>query len=164
MIVVEWANARTAKLISASVVPFLMAAEFVLLLVTYLLVASIAPGVLGEVAGSPARFAAWITLVRTPMLVAHMAAVSGRRWWVAVTTGEVPESAEPEGRRRILATVRDWTADIAWSVIAALIVFERLADPGNAPRWQLVAVTAAGPFLLPKLFWPLGWWRRRQKR
>jgi hypothetical protein len=46
-------------------------------------------------------------------------------------------------------------------VIAALTVFNHLADPGDAHVWQLVAVTAVGPFLLPKFVSGFVWLLRR---
>ncbi|WP_326563500.1 hypothetical protein [Micromonospora peucetia] len=141
--------------------------DFVLLLVTYLVLASIVPNVLGEVAVSPARFAAWIALVRLPMTLAYTLAVSWRGWMALVTRGEVLDPPVRKGWRRALVRVRDWGADAAWSVMAALIVFDHVADPGDARVWQLVAATAVGPFLLPKsvrgLFWLLRWWWRRRR-
>ncbi|MFG3685514.1 hypothetical protein [Micromonospora sp. NPDC047740] len=142
------------------------ALDFVLLLLTYVVLASIAPSVLGEVAASPARFAAWIVLVRLPMMLAYALAVGWRGWMALVIRGEFPDPPVRKGWRRALVKVRDWGADAAWSVMAALIVFDHVADPGDAQVWQLVAVTAAGPFLLPEsvkgLFWLLRWWWRRR--
>ncbi|MEU6077036.1 hypothetical protein [Micromonospora sp. NPDC047074] len=147
---------------------FALAFDFVLILVTYLLLASVVPNVLGEVAVSPARFAAWIALVRLPMTLAHTLVVSWRAWKALVTTGEVPDPPVRKGWRRILVEVRDRVANAAWSVLAALLVFDHVADPGNAHVCQLVAVTAVGPFLLLQsvtgLFWPLRWWWRRRHR
>jgi hypothetical protein len=145
----------------------LFALDFVFLLVTYLVLASIVPGMLGEVAVSPARFALWIALVRTPMSLAHMVVASWRRWMAVVTGGEVPDPPVRKGWRRALTNVRDWGTHAAWWVLAALIVFGYVADPGDAHVWLLVAVTALGPFLLPRslagsvrlLRW---WWRRRR--
>ncbi|WP_241825493.1 hypothetical protein [Micromonospora sp. CB01531] len=143
------------------------AVDFVLLLVTYVVLASIAPSVLGEVAASPARFAAWIALVRLPMMLAYTLAGSWRGLMALVTRGEVPDPPVQKGWRRTLVKVRGWVADAAWSVMAALIVFDHVADPGDAHVWQLVVVTAVGPFLLPEsvkgLFWLLRWWWRRRR-
>ncbi|MEO3780414.1 hypothetical protein ABGB16_27085 [Micromonospora sp. B11E3] len=142
--------------------------DFVLILVTYLVLASAASNVLGEVAASPARFAAWVALVRLPMTLAYTLAVSWRRWMALVARGEVPDSPVRKGWRRTLATVRDRGAEAAWWVMAALIVFNRVAHPGDAQVWQLVAVTAVGPLLLPAsvrgLFRLLRWWWRRRRR
>jgi hypothetical protein len=124
----------------------LFALDFVFLLVTYLVLASIVPGMLGEVAVSPARFAAWIALVQTPMSLAHMVVASWRRWMAMVSGGEVPDPPVRRGWRRVLA----WGTHAAWLVLAALIVFGRVADPGDAHVGLLVAVTALGPLLLPR--------------
>jgi hypothetical protein len=154
-------------MISAPLIVF--AFDFVSLLVTYLVLTPIAPAVLGDVAGSPARFAAWITLVKLPMMLAHLLAGSWRTWTAMMTRGEAPDPPVRTGRRHTLAKVLHLGADVAWSVIAALIVFTRVADPGDAHLWLLVAVTAVGPFLVPRavsgpvrlLRW---WWRRRRAR
>ncbi|WP_231931661.1 hypothetical protein [Micromonospora echinospora] len=156
---------RLGRLLMLGLPLFVFALDFVLLLVTYLVLAPIVPNRLGEVAVSPARFAAWISLVKVPMALAYTL-VLGWRGVMALTTGEVPDPPVQKGWRRTLVKVRDWAADAAWSVMAALIVFDHVADPGNAHVWQLVAVTAVGPFLLPKsvkgLFWSLRWWWRRR--
>ncbi|SCL29474.1 hypothetical protein GA0074692_2732 [Micromonospora pallida] len=50
---------------------------------------------------------------------------------------------------------------------AAPELTDLLVDLAPAHVWRLVAVTATGPFLLPKsvkgLFWPLRWWWRRRR-
>ncbi|GID94721.1 hypothetical protein Adi01nite_41330 [Amorphoplanes digitatis] len=71
-----------------------------------------------------------------------------------------------QGWRRIAFRVRDQGTEIAGRALAALIVFGRVADPGDARLWLLVAVTAVGPLLLVasvrRMFRPLRrWWRRR---
>ncbi|MFI6823662.1 hypothetical protein ACIBJE_22380 [Micromonospora sp. NPDC050187] len=157
---------RLGRLLMLGLPLFVLALDFVLLLVTYLVLAPIVPNVLGEVAVSPARFAGWISLVKVPMTLAYTLAVGWRGLMALVTTGEVPDPPVRKGWRRTLVKVRDWVADAVWSVMAALIVFDHVADPSNAHIWQLVAVTAVGPFLLSKsvkgLFWPLRWWWRRR--
>ncbi len=55
-----------------------VAIDFVQLLATYLVLASIAPNVPGEVAAGPAVFAGWIALVKLPMTLAFIGAVAGR--------------------------------------------------------------------------------------
>lgn len=164
--VAELSGKRAGLILVLGVSLFGLALDFVLLVVTYLVLASSAPDVLGEVALSPARFAAWIALVKLPMALAHMVAVSWRGWMALVTTGDVPDPPARTGPRRTLERARDSGADAAWSVIAALIVFHHVADPGTAHFWRLIAVTALGPFLLPKIVEGLfrllrGWWRRR---
>jgi hypothetical protein len=137
---------------------FVFALDFVSLLATYLVLARIAPGPMGEVAVSPARFAAWIALVQLPMALAHLLAVSWRGW---LARGEVHDPP-----RRALVRARDWVLHATWAVVAALIVFGSVADPGDAHLGWLVAVTAVVPLLLPRavsgsarlLRW---WWRRR---
>ncbi|MFG3698810.1 hypothetical protein ACGF5C_12955 [Micromonospora sp. NPDC047620] len=157
---------RLGRLFMLGLPPFGFAVDFVLLLVTYLMLASIAPNVLGEVVVSPARFAAWIALVRLPMTLAYTLTVSRRGWMAMVTTGEVPDPPVQKGWRLTLVRVRDWGAELAWWMMAALIVFDHVADPGGEHVWQLVAVTAVGPFLLPesvkRLFQLLRWWWRRR--
>jgi hypothetical protein len=145
------------------VLPLLVfATDFVLFLVTYLLLASVAPNVLGAVAVSPAVFATWIALVKLPMTLAYIGAVSGRGLKAIMITGRPPDPPVRKGRRRILVRVRDEAAEVVVTVAGALIVFEHVADPGDAQVWQLVAVTATGPFLLPKsvagLSRLLRWW------
>jgi hypothetical protein len=145
---------------------FVFALDFVFLLVTYLVLTPIAPDMLGDVAVSPARFAAWITLVKLPMTLAHILAGSWRSWMAMMTRGEAPDPPVPHGWRHTLLRVLHRGADAAWTVIAALIVFNHVADPGDAHVWLLVVVTAAGPLLVPRsvsgpvqlLRW---WWRRR---
>ena len=60
---------------------------------------------------------------------------------------------------------RSGAVPVVGPVVAALIVFEHVADPGDVRLGQLVAVSAVGPFLLPRvLSGPvrlLRWWRRR---
>ncbi|MFU8873061.1 hypothetical protein [Micromonospora sp. SL4-19] len=96
---------RLGRLLMLGLPLFGFALDFVLLLVTYLVLASIAPSVLGEVAASPARFAAWIALVKLPMTLAYTLAVSWRGLMAVVTTGEVPDPPVRKGWRR---RVRDW--------------------------------------------------------
>ena len=148
---------------------FVFALDFVVLLVTYLVLRPIAPDVLGDVAVSPARFAAWIALVQLPMTLAHMLAVTWRGWATLLIKDEVPDPPVREGRRRALLTVLDGVGHIAWSVSAALIVFGYVADPGSTHLWQLVALTAAGAFLVPRSVSGSArllrrWWRRRRER
>ncbi len=140
--------------------------DLVLLLVTYLLVARIAPGVLGETAMSPAVLAVLVVAVKTPMTVAYQFLTSYRLWTAAVVRGEFPEAPVPKGRRRMLVAVRDWAAEVVGWVAAVLIVVEFVAGAGDAPVGPLAAVTAAGPLLLPwlprGLFRLARWgWRRR---
>ncbi|MEV5767071.1 hypothetical protein AB0L34_21255 [Micromonospora sp. NPDC052213] len=157
---------RSGRLFMLVLPLFGFAVDFVLLLVSYLMLVAIAPDVLGEVAVSPARFAAWIALVRLPMTLAYTLTFSRHGWMAMVTTGEVPDPPVQKGWRLALVRVRNWGAEVAWWVIAALIVFGYVADPGEAHVWQLVAVTAVGPFLLPesvkRLFQLLRWWWRRR--
>lgn len=119
--------------------------DFVFLLVTYLVLTAVTPDLLGAVADDPARFAAWNALLRLPLTV------------VQVLVGWRRDPPERYG-------VMQWVVEVAWSVIAALIVFTRVADPGDANLWLLVAVTAAGPFLVPRVvaapFRLLRRWRR----
>ena len=137
---------------------FLFALDFVSLLATYLVLARIAPDLMGEVADSPARFAAWIALVQLPMALAHLLAVSWR--------GRPARDEVPDPPRRALVRARDWGSHAAWAVAAALIVFGYVADPGDAHLGWLVAVAAVVPLLLPRavsgsarlLRW---WWRHR---
>ena len=113
-------------------VPVLMVVlDFVFLLVTYLVLTAVTPDLLGAVADDPARFAAWNALLRLPPIV------------VQVLLGWRREPPERIG-------MVQWVVEVAWWVTAALIVFTRVADPGDANLWLLVAVTAAGPFLVPR--------------
>ncbi|WP_223874084.1 hypothetical protein [Salinispora vitiensis] len=145
---------------------FAFVVEFVLLFLTYLVLAPIAPSMLGEVAASPARFAAWVALVKVPMTLAHMLAVSWRSWVLLVTKGEILDHPARKGWRRGLVIVRDSGVSAMGFVLAALIVFGHVADPGDAWVWQLVVVTAAGPLLLSAIgkgiSWLLRWWWRRR--
>lgn len=157
---------RLSRLFLVGLPLFVFAIDFVHLLVTYLVLASIAPNVPGEVAVSPAVFAAWIALVKLPMTLACIVVVAGRALKAMVTTGDVPDPPVRKGWRRILVRVRDEATEVVVTVAGALIVFDHVADPGDAQVWQLVAVTAVGPFLLPKsvagLFWLLRWWWQRR--
>ncbi|MEU7907769.1 hypothetical protein [Actinoplanes sp. NPDC049118] len=145
--------------------------DFVLLLVTYQALASIVPSLLGEVAAHPARFAAWVTLAQAPISIAAML-ISSPRVRTALRgkgeTSDPPAPPAPVGRRRILVSARDRAANVAGWAIAALIVFGWLTDPGVAPVWPLVALTAAGPLLLTTsvttMLWPLRRWRRNRLR
>ena len=79
-----------------------------------------------------------------------------------MSAGEAPDPPVRDGRLRTLLHLG---ADVAWSVIAALIVFRHVADPGDAHLWLLVVVTAVGPILVPRLVSaPVRllrrWWRR----
>lgn len=158
---------RVGRLIVLVLPLYLFAVEFALLLVTYLVLARIAGSALGEVAVSPARFAGWIALVRLPMTLVYWLVVSRHGWMAMVTTGEVPDPPALTGWRRTLVRVRDWGAGVGWSVLAALIVFNFVADPGDVQLWQLIAVTAVGPVLLwgslTGLFRLLRWWWRRER-
>jgi hypothetical protein len=142
--------------------------EFVSLVVAYRVVAAIAPDLLGAVAGSPVRFAAWVALISVPLSAVCMLAASWRIWVALIVRGEVLEPPVRTGWRRVLATVGGGAAALTCSVLAALIVFAYVADPGVARLWPLVAVTAAGPFLLPRLvsgaFRLLRRWRHRRSR
>ena len=147
--------------------PFLMfGLEFLFLYVTYLVAARFAPHVLGEVAVRPAMFAAWVALVELPMTLAYFLIVSRTGWMAVVTTGETPPLPVRTGWHGRLLRARDRGAPVAVQVAAALIVFTQVADPGEVEIWQLIAVTVAGPFLLPRtvrgvqrlIRW---WWRRR---
>ncbi|WP_210774222.1 hypothetical protein [Micromonospora sp. U56] len=143
-----------------------MAIDFVLLFVTYRVAARIAPDVLGEVAERPAAFAAWVAVVRLPMTLAYLVAASGRPLWTIMKTGEFPDRPERQGWRQFLTSVRDQGAELVATALAALIVFDRVADPGVDPVWPLVVVTVAGPWLLPMpvtvLIWLLRrWWRNQ---
>jgi hypothetical protein len=161
-------NGRLGPPLLVGLALFVFTLDFVILLVTYLVLGSIAPGLLGEVAVSPARFAAWLALVKLPIALAHMLAVSWRGWMAMATGNEPPDLPVRTGRRRTLARVGGWAAEAAGSVTAALIVFGYVADPGDARLWQLVAVTVIGPFLLPKSVTGLVWllrrpWRRKHE-
>lgn len=140
--------------------------SFLFLLVTYLVLAPIAPNTLGEVAVSPVRFAAWIALVNSPMIFASWLVVSWRGWTAMVVKGELLDPPERKGWRHHLVWVRNRGITVACRVLAALIVFRHVADPGDVQVWQLVAVTAAGPILLSAsvagLFRLLRWWWRRK--
>lgn len=143
-----------------------VAIDFVLLFVTYRVLARVAPDVLGEVAETPATFAAWVAVVRLPMTLAYLATVSGRHLWTIMRTGEFPDGPKRQGWRSVLTRLRDHGMDLATTALAALIVFDRVADPGVDQVWPLVAITLAGPWLLPKpatgLIWLLRrWWRNR---
>jgi len=140
--------------------------EFAWLLITFLVLAWIAPDPLGEVAVRPAMFAALIALVKLPMTLAHWATVSGRFFTIALITGEVPTPPVRAGWRRVFVKARDHAADLLAAVAAALIVISRMADPGEVRVWQLVAIIVLGPLLLAKLaaapFRLLRWrWRTR---
>ncbi len=157
---------RWGRLLLLGFPSFTFVVEFVLLFVTYLVLAPIAPSMLGEVAASPARFAAWVALVKVPMTLAHMLAVSWRSLVLLVTKGETLDHPARKELRRGLVLVRDWGADAVGFAVAALIVFDHVADPGDAWVWQLVVVTAVGPLLLSAfgkgLSWLLRWWWRRR--
>ena len=52
------------------------------------------------------------------------------------------------------------------AAVAALIAFGYVADPGVGQLWPLLAVTVAGPYLLPRIvaapFRLLRWWWRKR--
>lgn len=81
--------------------------------------------------------------------------------------GEALDLPARKGWRRGLVFVRDWGAGAVGFVVAALIVFGHLADPGDAWVWHLVVVTAVGPLLLSAFgkgfSWLLRWWWRRRR-
>jgi hypothetical protein len=142
--------------------------DFVSLVITYQVVAAIAPDVLGDVAGSPARFAALVALVTLPLTVACLLATGWRTWVALIVRGEVLEPPVHTGWRRVLVAGCRGAAALTCSVLAALIVFQYVADPGVGRIWPLVAVTVAGPFLLPRsvsgAFRLLRRWRHRRSR
>lgn len=162
-------SSQTGRSLMIGIPLLVFALDFILLLITYLALAPIAPDVLGAVAVSPVRFAAWIALLQLPMALAHLLAVSWRGWVALLVGNEISDPPVRDGWRRALIGVRDWTAHAAWWVLAALIVFHQVADPGSAHLWLLVALTAAGPLLVPRSVSGSArllrrWWRRRQHR
>ncbi|MCO8277742.1 hypothetical protein M1L60_44930 [Actinoplanes sp. TRM 88003] len=148
---------RAGLLMVAGFGVFAVAVDFVLLQLTYLAFGWIAPAAAGAVADRPVVFATWVALLRLPMVLAYILVAAPRGWRGQLRNGEFPDTPERP------KAVRVWVLDGLWSVLAALIVFHYIADPGDAHFWGLVALTAAGPLLLTVV--PRGgrWlWRRRR--
>lgn len=157
---------RLSRLFLPSLPLLVFAVDFLLLLVSYLLLSLITPNVLGEVPARPALFAASIALAKLPITFFYILAVSRHDWTAMVTKGELLPPPVRKGRRRIVARVRDYGMEVAAWVAAALIVLNYVIDPGKVQVWKLAAVTAAVPFLLPLavkgLVWLIRrWWRSR---
>src|ERR1700754_1014179 len=161
---------RSALRFIVWITPLLFYADdFFDLLVTYLLLGWIAPRLLGDVAESPARFAALITLVHLPMSLAHLGILMRPRVVAAVLIrGDASGLPPARGRRRLVKRVRSQVVEAAFGVLAAVIVFRYLADPGDARIWPLVAATVIGSvvvdYTVVALFKLLDWWLRKQHR
>ncbi|MCM0674498.1 hypothetical protein NCC78_07330 [Micromonospora phytophila] len=81
-----------------------------------------------------------------------------------MATGDIPDPPARTGWRRILLGAHDGGVDVVMTALAALIVLDRLADPGDVRLGQLVALTAAGSYLLPNPVGGLLWLLRRGRR
>lgn len=144
---------------------FLFVLESGYLLATYLVVELVAPESLGEVAASPVRFAALISLVKLPMTALHLGVMTRRAWSVFVTRGVTQEPPQRTGWRRIAYAAGQVALDAVETVAAALIVFTYVSDPGDVGLGRLVAISVLGPIVLPRLVsGPFRlvrrWWRR----
>jgi hypothetical protein len=153
-------------LILVGVPLFGVVGDFAALLVTYRVLASNAPAVLGEVAASPGTWALWIALMKLPFTLTEsllLVRPRVRRFWA---TGEMPAAPERKGLRGVVITLRREGVDAAMTAVAALVVVGYLARvPVNDQAMRLIALSAAGTYLLPTavgwLVKLLAWlWRR----
>ncbi|WP_173062321.1 hypothetical protein [Phytohabitans houttuyneae] len=160
---------RASRLLAPGIPVVVFVLDFFLLFASYVLLSWVAPGLLGDVADRRAWFAAWISLVKAPITFVWVMAGSWRGWAAAMRNGEVGRPEVLTGRRRVLARVRNDAVEVASLLVAALIVFTRVRDPGDVGLWLVVAVTAAVPLLLPLPVQGPGWlvrrwWRARRGR
>ncbi|MFI6163879.1 hypothetical protein ACIA59_28505 [Micromonospora haikouensis] len=157
---------RLGRIFLLSLPLLVFAVDFLLALLSRLLLSMSVPEVLGEVATGPAGLAASIALVKLPITVAYTLAVSRPGWTALVTRGELPPPPIRKGRRLSVARMRDHGMEaVAW-LTATLIVLHHVVDPGEAQVWRLALIAAVVPSLLwfstAGLVWlTRHWWRHR---
>jgi len=155
---------RQARWLLRSLPPIILATTFVQLYITFLVIRSLAPDLLGQVATRPAVFAVLIALVALPLRLVVALAFAWRLVRTALTGAELHMA--PRTRwRQIGGYVIDVPADIG----AALIVFKAIAHPSATPFVPLLMVVVLGPIVLFWLLKGLGvlcrWgWRRWTNR
>jgi hypothetical protein len=161
---------RDRRLLSRMIfiaVPLALAAfDFAALLVAFRVLASNAPGTLGEVAANPGRWALWIAIVKLPLMLIYMLWQMRhglKEFWA---TGEPPVVPERKGLRRV---IRDAAVDLPTTAAAAFVVLVYSARlPVTEQLFRLVAISAAAAYFLPlavvRLFKLLGWLRRGPRK
>ncbi|MEV6302708.1 hypothetical protein AB0M02_25070 [Actinoplanes sp. NPDC051861] len=141
--------------------PFVvLGTEFAELYLTFRVTEWFAPDVLGEVGDRPAAFAALIALVALPLCLAVITAFSGRVFRALLNGTKPPPSSSWSRWRRF----GSYSLSRLATVIAALVVFEGIAEIGLTPLGPVLALTVLGPIALRWLFKGLGPLRRRRRQ